>query len=78
MTNTQAPVKEWWKSRTIVAGLVSVGVSALSMAGLELPIATPLLSDMVFSAITLVTGGVAIWGRVNASTAIAPVAKNNL
>jgi|14_taG_2_1085336.scaffolds.fasta_scaffold00167_11 hypothetical protein len=78
MTNAQTPVKEWWKSRTIVAGLVSVGVSALSMAGLELPIATPLLSDMVFSAITLVTGGVAIWGRVNASATIAPVAKNNL
>jgi len=70
--------KYWWESRTVIAGLVAMLASALSLMGVEIPFSEQLiLADIAFEMITLISGGVAVWGRVIATKKIvAPVTDN--
>ena len=67
-------IKNWWESRTIIAGLVAIVASALSMMGIEVPFSEQIiLADIAFELATIIASGVAVWGRVFATKKIAPV-----
>jgi len=66
-------IKNWWESRTIIAGLVAIIASTLNLFGVELPLSEQLiLADLAFELATVIAGVVAIWGRVVATKKIAP------
>ena len=66
--------KNWWESRTIVAGLTAMVFSTLTLFGVEIPFGDQMLiSDMVFQVITLVAGVIAVYGRSVAKQPIMPV-----
>jgi hypothetical protein len=67
-------IKNWWESRTIIAGLVAIIASALSMMGIEVPFSEQIImADIAFELATIIASGVAVWGRVIATKKIAPV-----
>lgn len=69
--------KNWWESRTIVAGLTAMFFSTLTLFGVEIPVGDQMLiSDMVFQVITLVAGMIAVYGRAVAKQPIAPVVED--
>lgn len=66
-------IKNWWESRTIIAGLVAIVASGLNLIGVEIPFSEQLiLADIAFELATVIAGGVAVWGRVVATKKIAP------
>ena len=66
--------KNWWESRTIVAGLPAMVFSTLTLFGVEIPFGDQMMiSDMVFQVITLIAAVVAVYGRAVAKQPIAPV-----
>ena len=70
----ESEIKNWWESRTIIAGLVAIVASALSMMGIEVPFSEQIiLADIGFELATIIASGVAVWGRVIATKKIAPV-----
>lgn len=70
----ESEIKNWWESRTIIAGLVAIVASALSMMGIEVPFSEQIiLADIAFELATIIASGVAVWGRVIATKKIAPV-----
>ena len=70
----ESEIKNWWESRTIIAGLVAIVASALSMMGIEVPFSEQIiLADIAFELATIIASGVAVWGRVIATKKIALV-----
>jgi hypothetical protein len=67
-------IKNWWESRTIIAGLIAILASGLSLMGIEVPFSEQIiLADIAFELATLIASGVAVWGRVIATKKIAPI-----
>lgn len=67
MTDT----KIWWQSRGVWGSLVAMGAGVVSLTGIDLNASIQAeLTDILVSATTLVGGGISLYGRVKAVTAL--------
>lgn len=60
--------KEWWSSRTVFAAIVTIFVSLAAILGIDVDQAT--IEQVLLSGSTVVTGLIALWGRITARTKI--------
>lgn len=69
--------KDWWKSKTVWAGLIASAWPLVQLGAQVFGVSDALpsqgdLADDIMSGVTLVSAGLAVYGRVTAS---APIAK---
>lgn len=68
---TDSAVKPFLASRTVWAGIVAILASALGLLDITIgPEDQSALVEIALQAVTLVSGAVAIWGRVRATKRI--------
>lgn len=65
MTGTPKP---WYLSRTIVASAVGILAALGALAGVQVD--TAAATDLVLAAVPVITGALAIWGRVRADAPV--------